>query len=546
MASDNKNDPKDIDDGDYVIGDDIDFDVSEADEVFEESYDSHDTSTVRARKPIGEIGGGKSGAKKLALPALVLVCAVGVGAYMMMNPGLLGGASKVPMRADIPSSMSSPVGDTNTAEMPAVQGAEMPPQPTGLAPVEETQATPPPAEWNAAGADPSVPVDHAAAMPPAMQVVDITAGAPPPSSASAFGEDAAEIPAPPPAADIPPAATDAAAATPVVPAVTPVSEPAPAPEVPAVELPVVADAPAPPAEMPAAPPPAEFPQVQTQQQTTAAPAVPAPVSEEGVVGRGATPSTVPAAVAVAVETPAPAVPAGEDVFFDSHAAVPSGAMAKNVGPRKVDPVMEPGSSFVVVNKTHGAQSQESLLVSANRALKLGRYDAAMEMYDSLYAKNKKDPAILMGRAVAYQKAGRSESAIQMYEELLAVDKNNGNALLNMLGLLRTQYPETALRRLMNLREQYPGNASVAAQIGLIEADLNHPDEALRYLGMAASIEPQNAQHYFNMAIVADRKGDKAQAIKLYEQALETDAVYGGGRSIAREQIYDRLAILRRG
>jgi tetratricopeptide (TPR) repeat protein len=227
-------------------------------------------------------------------------------------------------------------------------------------------------------------------------------------------------------------------------------------------------------------------------------------------------------------------------------AVPSGALAKDVGPRKVDPVMEPGSSFVVVNKTHGAQSQESLLISANRALKLGRYDAAMEMYDSLYAKNKKDPAILMGRAVAYQKAGRSESAIQMYEELLTVDKNNGNALLNMLGLLRTQYPETALRRLMNLREQYPGNASIAAQIGLIEADLGHPDEALRYLGMAASIEPRNAQHYFNMAIVADRKGDKAGAIKLYEQALEADAVYGGGRSIAREQIYDRLAVLRRG
>ena len=99
---------------------------------------------------------------------------------------------------------------------------------------------------------------------------------------------------------------------------------------------------------------------------------------------------------------------------------------------------------------------------------------------------------------------------------------------------------------MNLHEQYPGNAGVSAQIGLTQADLGHYDDALRYLGMAASVEPKNALHLFNMGIVADRKGDKAQAIKFYEQALETDAVYGGGRSIQREQIYDRLSVLRRG
>ncbi|HEY8190792.1 MAG TPA: hypothetical protein VIG74_00100, partial [Alphaproteobacteria bacterium] len=274
MASDNKNDPKginpgqvdDIDDGDYVIGEDIDFDAPEADEVFEESYDSHDTSKVRARKPIGEIGGKSGGAKKMALPALALVCAVGVGSYIMMNPGFLGGASKQPMPTQT-SAISSPVADAS-----AEQGAGMPPQPTGLAPVEEAQVVPP--EWSATGADMSVSPDTAAAIPPAMpagdvppadtQVADITEGASAaPIAPAAFGDDSAQVPTAPPTADIPPMAAmpdiTSTPATAVVPAVVePATAPAVVPasaEVPAVELPVVADAPAPPAEMPAAPVP---------------------------------------------------------------------------------------------------------------------------------------------------------------------------------------------------------------------------------------------------------------------------------------------------
>jgi hypothetical protein len=49
-----------------------------------------------------------------------------------------------------------------------------------------------------------------------------------------------------------------------------------------------------------------------------------------------------------------------------------------------------------------------------------------------------------------------------------------------------------------------------------------------------------------MAVLADRKGDTATAIKYYELALQTDSINSGnGPSIPRETIYDRLAVLRR-
>ncbi|MCB9988869.1 MAG: tetratricopeptide repeat protein [Rhodospirillales bacterium] len=235
---------------------------------------------------------------------------------------------------------------------------------------------------------------------------------------------------------------------------------------------------------------------------------------------------------------------GADTYYDSGLNVPQGKV-EPVGPRKLDPSQEPASKFVISHKTHDKNDQESMLVSANRALKLQRYDAAAEMFDRLYEKNKRDPRILMGRAMALQNTGKTASAIGVYEELLELEPDNAPAMVNMLGLIRQQYPSVALRRLMDIQENHPDNAGIAAQIGVTLADLQEYDEALRSLGVAASIEPQNAQHPFNMAIVAERMGDKKKAIALYEEALELDAVYGNSRSVPRETIYDRLHVLRR-
>ncbi|PJB71338.1 MAG: hypothetical protein CO093_05445 [Alphaproteobacteria bacterium CG_4_9_14_3_um_filter_47_13] len=229
-------------------------------------------------------------------------------------------------------------------------------------------------------------------------------------------------------------------------------------------------------------------------------------------------------------------------FYDGR--IPTGAMV-DVGPRKVDPELEPASQFVIVKKSHEAFDMESMLVSANRALKLKRYDSALEMFNQLYSKNQRDQRILMGRAIAQQNSGMIESAIKSYEEIFDINPNNADAMLNMLGLLRQQYPSVALRRLLDLYRKHPGNAGVAAQIGVTQADLGNNEEAFRYLGMAASQEPQNALHMFNMAIIADRTGDTKGAIGYYERALELDAIYSSGRSIPRDTIYNRLATLRR-
>jgi len=235
--------------------------------------------------------------------------------------------------------------------------------------------------------------------------------------------------------------------------------------------------------------------------------------------------------------------AAEDVFYDADALVPKGEMS-GASPRKMDPVVEPASRFIIVRKGAPSDSQTANLVAANRAIKLGRYSSALEIYNKLYDKNPKDPTVLMGRAVALQKMGNIDEAIAAYESVLIVQEQNTEARTNMLGLLSERYPAVAIRQLLDLREKNPENIGVLAQLAVVEARLGNYESAMKYLGVAASMEPNNASHSYNMAIIADQAGLKKDAILYYEQALETDTIYGGNRSIPRESVFTRLAQLR--
>jgi len=235
-------------------------------------------------------------------------------------------------------------------------------------------------------------------------------------------------------------------------------------------------------------------------------------------------------------------------YYDADALVPDRDLAKAgaTGPRKVDPAIEPGQKFVIVEKGASATSAEAQFVAATRALKLGRYAAAMEMFEKLYKKNHRDPRILMGLAVAQQGAGFQESAAKTYEDLLEVQPNNADAIVNLMGLMKAQYPSVTLKKLMELRNKYPANPGVPAQIALVNAEQGDYDSAIKFFEIAASMDPRNASHIYNLAIAMDKKGKPDKAIKMYERALELDSTYGDAATgLPREQIYDRLVVLRR-
>ena len=232
-------------------------------------------------------------------------------------------------------------------------------------------------------------------------------------------------------------------------------------------------------------------------------------------------------------------------FFDSGSGDSYSSLStfERQGEVIADPRREQMAKFIVVQNVVTTDGHESEIEMAQRALKLGRYDAALGFYEKLYNKNQRDPRILMGRAVSLQKTGRIAEALKAYEETLDLYPTNSEVLANFLGLMNAQYPEKALEKLDRLYRSQPNNPAVAAQLGISYGNLGDYEQAKRYLRMASSLEPNNALHFYNLAIISERAGDKRGAIAAYEKALEVDAIYGG-RAISRETIYDRLSVLR--
>lgn len=346
------------------------------------------------------------------------------------------------------------------------------------------------------------------------------------------------------------------AAAPVDPAAVPAATPAPAVQAVPVDVPAPAAEAAPVVTSPAdtaAAPAAVVEPIATPVEEPAGADLASPSTEVEVVSPAPAPVAPPASN---TETPAPAVgpskPQGiskdqaafeEDLFYDANDIVPEGEIGKRSA-RKVNPKLEPGSKLIVVTKEGGPGSRDAQLVSANRALKLGRYEAALDIYQTLYEKNRKDPRVLMGVAVALQRMGNFDASIAAYQELLEVQPKNTEAEVNMLGLMSQKYPAVALRRLEEMRKEKPAELGVVAQLAVTQAQLNNTQEALKYLAVAASMQPQNPGHVFNMAVIADRAGNRKEAVRFYEQALEMDSIYGGGRGLPRDVIFERLARLR--
>lgn len=244
-----------------------------------------------------------------------------------------------------------------------------------------------------------------------------------------------------------------------------------------------------------------------------------------------------------------------DTYFDS----PNGKMLKDIPAPSMDPKKGSGESIIIVNKKgQGSstknQSQKLSIemtslnqqtVNANRALKLGRFEAAKEMYDELYRLNPKDEGILSGRALVLQKMGQEDQAISAYEQLLKMYPDNIDAIINLSGLLRKQYPAVALNKLLDIHMDHPNNVFVIAQLGITYADAGNYDDAIRYLSSAVAMDSKNAQHAFNLAVIQEKAGKPQDAIKNYEKALEIDSIFGEGKkTISREKIYDRLSQLR--
>lgn len=201
-------------------------------------------------------------------------------------------------------------------------------------------------------------------------------------------------------------------------------------------------------------------------------------------------------------------------------------------------------SYMTIKKERDAGDVDSRLVSARTALSQGRNAAALELFEDLHHDYPKDKRALMGRAVAMQKLGQDENALAAYEAVLNADPKNIDALTNMLGLLKSRDPGLAVEKLQQLRDAYPYQGDITAQLGIAYAANGQYDQALKYLDMAESLKPGSAYVLYNRSVLLDRMGRTGDAALLYRRILRMAADGELDQPLPLDSIRNRLAVLR--
>jgi len=182
-----------------------------------------------------------------------------------------------------------------------------------------------------------------------------------------------------------------------------------------------------------------------------------------------------------------------------------------------------------------------LIDDAYNALVDGRNDAAIALYRVVLEKYPKNKAALFGLGVAYQKSGKATEAREAYSKLLTIDPKNPKALNNYLMEVAEESPDAAMVEFRKLADVNPKIPSIPAQEAMIELKRNNLDIASGYMMQALSLDPENVQYKYDLAVIMDKMGDR-RATTLYKELLE-QAENGAALPVDREKIQNRLSYL---
>ena len=200
--------------------------------------------------------------------------------------------------------------------------------------------------------------------------------------------------------------------------------------------------------------------------------------------------------------------------------------------------------YLTVKKEKAAESIDSRLATARRALNDGRTAAALQFFNDLRADYPSDTRVLMGRAVTLQRLGQNAEALQGYEDVLVNDPKNLDALTNMLGLIKQQNPQLALEKLQDLRNLYPYNADITTQLAVAYGQTGNLNESLRYITLAEALKPESSYVLYNKAVLYDRLGRGAEAADMYRKLIRRSAEGTLDQNLPIESIKKRLAVIR--
>jgi tetratricopeptide (TPR) repeat protein len=243
-----------------------------------------------------------------------------------------------------------------------------------------------------------------------------------------------------------------------------------------------------------------------------------------------------------VTNPAPAVAVAPSQAPQPATAAPAGPAVAVIPPiqpvrsrQRSRPTEIPGPSTTRAQNPPAAPESGSLqapiavnapVLSVDPAVEQGyrafqRNDlaAARESYQKALAREPNNRDALLGIAAIDVRTGQLEAAEAQYLKLLERDPRDGQAVAALVGLRGRLDPVASESRLKTLIANQPEVAQLYFSLGNQYGQQSRWSEAQAAYFKAYSIDPQNADYAFNLAISLDQLRQKKPALEYYQRAL---------------------------
>jgi tetratricopeptide (TPR) repeat protein len=150
----------------------------------------------------------------------------------------------------------------------------------------------------------------------------------------------------------------------------------------------------------------------------------------------------------------------------------------------------------------------------------GRTDSALALFRRAIKENELSAVPVANAAACLKKLGKREEAEKEYRHALALDASLGEAASNLAQLLRERGERAEALRVLDASVAAGSYSSeVYLERGLIAAEMDRLQDALRDFREASHRNPVNPVPWENAARAAYRLGRQREAVQLYEQLL---------------------------
>ena len=145
--------------------------------------------------------------------------------------------------------------------------------------------------------------------------------------------------------------------------------------------------------------------------------------------------------------------------------------------------------------------------------------AARESYQKALTREPNNRDALLGLAAIDVRNGQLESADFRYRKLLEMDPRDSQAVAGLVALRGRLDPVASESRLKTLIAGQPEAAHLHFSLGNQYAHQSRWNEAQAAFFKAYSIDPENADYAFNLAVSLDQLRQKQAALEYYQRAL---------------------------